>query len=372
MKKIFSVLLCFWLLFYLSAPCAALSVSAKGAVLMNGTTGEILWQQNGDTRLSMASTTKIMTALLLCESGDLSKKIVTTKQMVTVEGSSMGLLEGDTVSYRDLLYGMLLASGNDAANTTAIALGGSAENFVKLMNEKALDLGLNNTNFVTPSGLDAAEHYSTAADMASLARAALNNPDFRAACSSKSATLCYGNPPYNRTLTNHNKLLNSYDGLIGVKTGYTKKSGRCLVTAAQRGSAFLIAVTLCAPNDWSDHRNMLDYGFSLLSEDTFGAELPRVCVVGSKKESIKVMTDSLVLSLTDVEKEKLNKQVILPKFLYADVEKGDIIGSVQYTLNNKPFAVTEIVAAESAPYAADNKTAYMILNKFKMLLKAMI
>ncbi len=372
MKKIFSVLLCLGLSFVLSTPCRALSVSAKGAVLMNGTTGEILWQQNGDTRLSMASTTKIMTALLLCESGELDRTLVTTKQMVTVEGSSMGLLPGDTVSYRDLLYGMMLASGNDAANTTAIALGGSVGNFVSLMNKRAQSIGLKNTNFVTPSGLDSAEHYSTAEDMALLAREALKNPDFRAACSSMYATLCYGNPPYNRTLKNHNKLLNSYDGLIGVKTGYTKKSGRCLVTAAERGSAYLIAVTLSAPNDWSDHRNMLDYGFSVLLEQTLATDLPEVSVVGSEKESIGALTESVTLSLTREERQNLKKTIYLPRFVYAGVKKGDTVGRVEYTLNQKTVAVSDIIAAESAPCVTEEETVYQILNKFKMLLKAMI
>ncbi len=372
MKRIFSVLLCLWLFSFLSVPASALSVSAKGAVLINGTTGEILWQQNGNERLSMASTTKIMTALLLCETGDLSKTLVTTKEMVTVEGSSMGLLEGDTVSYRDLLYGMLLASGNDAANTTAIAVGGSIEDFVCMMNEKALEIGLKNTNFVTPSGLDSAEHYSTAFDMAMLARYALKNEDFRAACGSMYATLCYGNPPYNRTLKNHNKLLSSYDGLIGVKTGYTKKSGRCLVTAAERGSSYLIAVTLSAPNDWSDHKNMLDYGFSVLKEQTLTTDLPPLRVVGSTVQNVATATDSVTLALTDSEWGKIEKRVLMPRFAYASLSAGDTVGRVEYILNGNTVAASTIVVTQSAPAAGNEKTIIIILNKLKMLLKAMI
>ena len=372
MKKIFSVLFCLILIFLFPTSVSAGFSSAKGAVLINGHTGEIIWQQNADTALSMASTTKIMTALLLAEQNTPDKTLVTTKEMVTVEGSSMGLLPGDTVSYRDLLYGMLLASGNDAANTTAIALAGSCEKFADLMNKKAAEIGLKNTHFVTPSGLDSAEHYSTAYDMAMLARYALQNKDFKAACSSMYATLCYGNPPYNRTLKNHNKLLASYEGLIGVKTGYTKKSGRCLVTAAERGSAYLIAVTLCDPNDWIDHKNMLDYGFSVLSENTLGAENTSLPVVGSYKDSIALKSQPLTLSLTQDEWKKLKAEIFLPRFVYAGVAAGEPIGTKEYSINGRLIASVPISAAEAAE-RYENKTALSeILYKFKMLLKAMV
>ena len=184
-----------------------ITVSAKSAIVMCMDTNEVLLEKSAMLKLPMASTTKIMTALILAEQPDLSKTVKVTKQMVTVEGSSMGLLEGDAVSYRDLLYGMLLASGNDAANTTAYVIGGSIKGFAKIMNQKAAELGLKNTSFVTPSGLDDENHYTTAYDLALLASAALKNKVFREACSSKIATLYYGNPPYRRTLTNHNKLL---------------------------------------------------------------------------------------------------------------------------------------------------------------------
>ena len=207
MKWVFSVILFPLIALVLSVNASALSVSAGGAVIINGQSGEILWEQNCRKELSMASTTKIMTALLLCESGELDREITVTEEMVTVEGSSMGLLPGDKVTYRGLLYGMMLASGNDAANTVAIALGGDAATFSEMMNAKAAEIGMKNTNFVTPSGLDSASHYSTAYDMALLARYALENADFREACSSQYATLFYGNPPYRRTLKNHNKLL---------------------------------------------------------------------------------------------------------------------------------------------------------------------
>ena len=256
MKRLFCLTIVVMLL--MNCRVGALSTSAKAAAIINGDTGEVIYEQNANQRLPMASTTKIMTALLLCEQEAFEREIVVTDEMVRVEGSSMGLLPGDRVTYRDLLYGMLLASGNDAANTTAISVGGSIEQFVQMMNNKAAELGLHNTQFVTPSGLDAEGHYTTAHDLAQLAAYALQNQNFAEAAGSDSATLCYGNPPYNRKLQNHNRLLRLSDDVVGVKTGYTKKSGRCLVSAGRRDGKLVVAVTLNDSNDWQDHLSMLE------------------------------------------------------------------------------------------------------------------
>ncbi len=263
MKKILSVLLICCLPLF-SLVTQASTVSASAAIVICGNTGEVVFEKNADCRLAMASTTKIMTALLLCEAGDPETVVHVTKEMATVEGSSMGLLPGDTVTYRALLYGMLLASGNDAANTTAIALAGSVENFVVKMNEKAAALKLANTHFDTPSGLDGESHYTTARDLANLTRYAMQNELFAAGAGTYSETLYYGNPPYRRTLKNHNRLLKEYDGSVGVKTGFTKKAGRCLVSAAKRDGKYVICVTLNDPNDWQDHKKLCDYAFEQL------------------------------------------------------------------------------------------------------------
>ena len=263
MKRIICILLCI-VLFCFPISVSAVSTSAKAAILINGDTGEVIFGQNENEQLPMASTTKIMTALLLCEHGDFEKEITVTAEMLRVEGSSMGLLAGDRVTLHDLLYGMLLASGNDAANVTAYILGGTVDGFVKMMNRKAIKLGLENTHFETPSGLDGDNHYTTARDLAALARYAMQNEEFAKAAASKTAALSYGNPPYKRTLSNHNKLLKTFDGAIGVKTGFTKKSGRCLVSAARRNGKYVIAVTLNDPDDWSDHQALLEYGLEKL------------------------------------------------------------------------------------------------------------
>lgn len=308
---------------------SAVNISAKASVVINGDTGEILYSQNCNERLPMASTTKIMTALLLCElGGDLSTEIVTTREMVTVEGSSMGLQVGDTVSYYDLLYGMLLASGNDAANTTAIALGGSVSGFVDIMNKRADSMGLVDTHFVTPSGLDANEHYTTAYELALIAKEALSNELFAAAAASESARLCYGNTPYYRTLTNHNKLLKMYDDVVGVKTGYTKKSGRCLVSASRKDGKFVIAVTLNDGNDWADHRTLLDLGLSLIESKQFSYPDGSITIPIASGTYVTAQVPSVLLNVT--ENSKITYILSADNFLYPPIAEGQKIGEIRY------------------------------------------
>ena len=237
-------------------------VSAKSAALLDGTTGECLYEKNGDQRALIASTTKIMTGLLVCEAGDLDRTVTVPETAAGTEGSSMYLKSGETLTRRELLYGMMLHSGNDAALTLAISVSGSEAAFVRQMNWRACALNLTQTHFANPHGLDSGENYSTALDLARLAQAALQNEQFRAVVSTKTIT-CAG-----RTLTNHNKLLWRYDGCIGVKTGYTRHAGRILVSAAERGGRMLIAVTISDPDDWRDHVSLLDYGFAVLGSDT--------------------------------------------------------------------------------------------------------
>ena len=339
MKKV----ICFFIIVCLICPTLnvyAVANSAKAAILINADTGEVIYEHNADERLPMASTTKIMTGLLLCENGELQKEITVTDQMIRVEGSSMGLLAGDKVTLHDLLYGLMLASGNDAANVFAYVLGGTVNGFVKKMNNKADELGLNNTNFVTPSGLDAEEHYTTARDLANLTRIALQNEDFAAAVSSKSAVLNYGNPPYRRTLTNHNKLLKSFDGAIGVKTGFTKKSGRCLVSAAERDGKRIIAVTLKDPNDWSDHKELLEYGLTKINITEIKPDVQnyKIPVISGEEAAIAVDIEPFVFS--SLSQENFSCTVNLPKFLYAPIEKGEVIGSVIY--KSKDNVIEEI------------------------------
>ena len=237
------------------AVAEALEVSATAAVLMDADMGQVLYEKNGDRQMLIASTTKIMTALVVREHAAPDDVITVTPDHMA-EGSSMYLRAGETVRVEELLYGLLLCSGNDAALALTECAGGLTP-FVALMNEKAAALGMAHTSFANPNGLDADGHYSTARDMAVLAAAAVENPTFRRICSSRSVTIGQ------RTMENHNRLLRQMEGCVGLKTGYTRAAGRTLVSCAERDGCRLVAVTLQDGNDWADHAALYDYGFRL-------------------------------------------------------------------------------------------------------------
>ena len=254
MKRILSMVLLFLLLIQ---PCDAemIGVSASAAVLLDCNSGEVLYEKNADKQMRIASTTKIMTALVALDCARLDEvTMVTDRHMV--EGSSMYLKPGETVTVEELLYGLLLCSGNDAALCLAEHCSGSIENFVAMMNEKAAVIGMENTCFENPNGLDGENHHSTARDMALLAQFAANDPTFCRLCSTKIVHIG------ERTMSNHNKLLGQLDGCIGMKTGYTKAAGRTLVSCCERDGRRLVAVTLCDGDDWNDHERLYEWGFA--------------------------------------------------------------------------------------------------------------
>jgi len=298
----------------------------------------------------MASTTKIMTALICLESGNLDEQFVVDSSAIKVGGSSMGLVEGDIVTKRSLCIGMLLPSGNDAANAAAIKIAGSFEKFAEMMNERAAKIGMLNTHFITPSGLDAEGHYSTAYDMALLAREALKNPDFKAICSQKNIKLSYGNPPYDRWLKNTNKLLTYYNGCIGVKTGFTDAAGRCLVSATERNGVCLICVTLKAPDDWADHQKMLNYGFSIVKNyDLPVPAISQIGLVGGFKDNVGVSLASIPkASLTEEDFSKVQSAVFMDKFVYAPVKSGKVVGRVKYSIDGKEILSVPVIVSENA------------------------
>ncbi|MCC8070086.1 MAG: D-alanyl-D-alanine carboxypeptidase [Ruminococcus sp.] len=326
----------------------ALDVSAKACIMIEAVTGNIIYEKNSHDELPMASTTKIMTTILSLESGDLDTQFTVDSDAIKVEGSSMGLVEGDIVTKRALCYGMMLPSGNDSANATAIKLAGSFENFATMMNDKAKEIGMEDTLFVTPSGLDEGGHHSTAYDMALLTRYALKNSDFREICGSATAQVNFGNPPYDRWLKNSNKLLNMYEGVIGVKTGFTDDAGRCLVSACERNGVTLIVVTLNAPNDWEDHMSLYDYGFSQVSMQSPTNENFSVNVVGGKKDTISLerSTEIQLPNVTGYTADYKTK-VYLNGFEYAPIEAGETLGYVEYSLDGEVVATSDLVSSEA-------------------------
>lgn len=341
------------------ARAAGPEVSAQSAVVLTADTGVVLFEKDGHTPRPVASTTKIMTALLALEAaqeqGDPLVDI--TQEMVAVEGSSMGLQAGDSISLTGLAAGMLLASGNDAANAAALYLDGSLESFAARMNQRAAALGMEDTHFVTPSGLDGEDaqgmaHLSTAYDMALLARAALENQAFRQLCSSLSLAVEFAEPVKRVTYTNHNKLLAQYQGCVGVKTGFTKEAGRCLVSAAERDGALLIAVTLNAPNDWEDHTALLDYGFSQVEPYQLAGGDVRltVPVVGSPVEVVSLRgSNGGEVTLPLGQGAQVERVVRVPKFLYAPVEAGEQVGEICWYLEGQLLGSAPLTAAGAAP-----------------------
>jgi D-alanyl-D-alanine carboxypeptidase/D-alanyl-D-alanine carboxypeptidase (penicillin-binding protein 5/6) len=314
----------------------------------------VLYAKNIHGKMPIASTTKIMTALLTLEAACKSNKTVTiTDGMVKVEGSSMGLRAGNRIKLRSLAEGMLAVSGNDAANSAATAVGGSLDAFAGMMNEKARALGMNDTHYVTPSGLDDKNHYSSAYDLALLASYAMENKDFADIVGKKTIKVHFESPDETRTYKNHNKLLSMYGGCSGVKTGFTKKSGRCLVSSAEKDGISVIAVTLSDPCDWDDHKKLLDYGFSKLesvkTDDTsFSASVP---VAGGLKNTVRVSgAEGENIVVVRENRQNLKRSVQLPRFVYAPVKKGEVLGSVRYALNGKVVAENELTANENIDY----------------------
>ena len=322
-------------------------LSAQSAVLINAQTKEIIFEKNAYAKRSMASTTKIMTALLAVESGRFNE--IVTVGDITSEGSSIGLKKGNKLTLEALTYGMMLESGNDAAEVVAEFLSGSEEEFSCLMNEKAYEIGMQSTNFVTASGLDSENHYSTAYDMALLGAYAVDNPVFREICSTKNIRVEYIEPDIKITFTNHNKLLSWCDGVFGIKTGFTKKSGRCLVTACERDGITLIAVTLNAGDDWNDHRKLFDYGFSISSSNMLYVRLPdSVKVYGGNKSQAQLKLKENPLYISRLNNSGTIKQKIyLPEFIYAPINVGDIIGKAELICNNKIIGSYNLMANES-------------------------
>ncbi len=330
---------------------APVNYGAKAAILIDADSGRVIFSQNIDEKLPMASTTKIMTSMIALEQENLDEEFTVDSDAIQVEGSSMGLKEGDIVSMRDLVYGMMLPSGNDAANCTAVRISGSQEKFVELMNSRAEEMGLKNTHFVTPSGLDADGHYSTAYDIAMLTRQAMQNPEFREICSQYRAQLSFGNPPYERWLKNHNKLIEMYDGCIGVKTGFTDNAKRCLVSAAERDGTTLICVTLNARDDWNIHSDMYNRAFSQMHRRSLEELVPKeihIPVCGAKdKEAVRIQCSEIPYSfLTDSEFYNVETSLSLKQFEFAPLKKGDVMGTVNFTLNGENILSLDMVCAE--------------------------
>ena len=326
----------------LPPPGEGTHTSAKAHILLEASSDAVLAQKNADARLPMASTTKIMTALAALDALPLDTTVRIPAAAVGVEGSSVYLAQDETLTLKELLYALLLESANDAAVAIAIAVDGSVDAFADRMNRYAAQLGLKDTHFVNPHGLDDDAHYTTARELALITRAALENPDFREIVSTQKTVIPLRGSEGVRLLLNHNRLLREYDGCIGVKTGFTKKTGRCLVSAAERDGVMLIAVTLGAPDDWNDHSSLLDYGFSRLEAVKLTADgadaTPMWIVSGTRAYTLVRCPDSLTVVLPR-ERGTIRRVTELPRFDFAPVAEGQTLGRLVWYLDTEGGSV---------------------------------
>ena len=320
-------------------------VSASSACLIEAESGKVLYSKNAQKRLPMASTTKIMTAILALESGlSLDRVITVSKDCVGIEGSSLYLKEGERITLEALLYGLLLSSANDAACAIAVAVCGSVEDFVELMNDKASSLGLTNTHFANPHGLNDENHYTTALDLAHLMAYCVENKIF-VTISGCEKRVFSNDEAFLRVMINHNRLLRANIGIIAGKTGFTKVSGRCLVTCAQNENLRLIAVTLNAPNDWQDHTNLYTFGFSSYERLVFDGVSLALPVISGKNDSALVKSETC--SVFQVKSDgQISVEINAPRFLYAEIDEGEKVGEIIYRQNGKIIAKSPLFAYE--------------------------
>lgn len=330
-----------------------ISTGASSSALYNPDTKTFLYQSNANKRLPMASTTKIVTALIAIETLNLDEAVRVPREAVGIEGSSLYLKEGDELFVKDLIYGVLLQSANDAATVLALRISGSIPAFANMMNERVAMIGTTDTNFENPHGLDSEIHYTTAHDLSLISAEALSNETFREIVSTYKYSFKLGDAT--RTVVNHNKLLKLFDGCIGVKTGFTKKSGRCLVSAAERNGVTLVAVTLNDPDDWRDHESMLEYGFNTLetvnlntlvtlpdSIPTISADYQRVKIALSRGTIIKMKDETLAFSLD------------LPSYICTDVKSGDKVGALHVAINGR-YETVDIIASDDVTIKRTSK-----------------
>ena len=342
MRKFTGILLSLALIFAVKIPAQAeLAVSAKAAILMHADSGRVLYEKNADEHMLIASTTKIMTAIVVLEHCELDDLVEVDSRSAGIEGSSMYLKAGESYTVEDLLYGLLLVSGNDAASALALHVADSMEEFAELMNAKAAELGMTESSFKNAHGLDEEGHYSTARDMAKLAAYCMGNEDFARIAGTVSHTVG------EQTLVNHNRLLREYDGCLGLKTGYTMAAGRTLVTCAERDGARYVCVTLNDPDDWDDHKALYDWAFANYS---FAEVIPaglsyEVPLISGAEMTAQAETEGAAYALIQ-NGESYDMELELPAFAFAPIAEGERAGRAVACSDGQEIASVRIVYSE--------------------------
>lgn len=349
---------------------AAPGISSLSAVVYEPESGRVLYEKDGRTPRPMASTTKLMTALLAAECLDTTATVTVPAAALPVEGSQMGLAAGDSITVRDLLAGLLLSSGNDAANALALLMDDSLPQFAQRMNQRAAALGMTDSLFVTPSGLDEGGHSASARDMALLGAAVLRCPAAAELCAAKTAAVTVGGR--RMTLTNHNKLLRLYDGCIGMKTGFTKKSGRCLVSAATKNGVTLVIATLNGGDYWNDHMALYEYAFTLVRQQELPPPaLPPLAVAGGVCGQVPLTADTAAPCVL-LTGEQVTCRVELPSFLWAPIEAGETVGTVIYTAGERELTRVPVRAAAAVAARPLPTGCQLWMRRFLQLLDALL
>ncbi len=328
-------------------------VNALSAVLIDGDTGRVLWGKDENKPMAMASTTKIMTAIITLENSDLQDKVIVSKNATLAPPVKMHLQQGEELTLEQLLYALLMQSSNDAAVAIAEKVGGSVDNFCLMMNKKARELGCTDTEFVTPNGLDKGNHHSTARDMALIGAYAIKNKEFIRISNTQNVSFTSNKKNY--SIVNKNQLLNSYEGAIGIKTGFTGKAGHCFVGAAKRGDVTLVSVVLASgwgtagkANKWKDTREILNYGFDNYKKYSIIGNNIDICVDKAKisKTSLKYK-NSVELLLNKDEKSNISFKNNVPDLIEAPIIEGDKIGTGEVYVGSSKIAEIDIIATEN-------------------------
>ncbi len=342
-----------------SARAEGVQISANAAVVLEAGTGRVLYEKNAHEKMPMASTTKVMTALVAIEYGNLNDVVTVSSNASGIEGSSIWLSAGEKMTLSDMLYGLMLASGNDAAVAIAEHIGGSVDAFADMMNKKAQEIGAYDTHFSNPNGLPVKDHYTTAYDLALISAYAMRNPAFCEIVKTQYKTLPWEGHEWDRVVKNKNKILWNYEGGNGIKTGFTKEAGRCLAAAAQRDGMQLVSVVLSAPNMFEDCMALMDYGFHNYKNRVIvkeGEFIGDVAVTDGMQDSFPVYTGSdISYPLTDEEYGQIQKTVNLEQQVAAPVNKGQVVGSVALWLGEQRLCSVELqatcqVGENSYPY----------------------
>jgi len=353
------VAFCFIFAYNVKDTKADVGVSARSAILIEASTGRVLFEQNAYEKRPMASTTKVMTAILALESCDLDETIVVSDNASGVGGSSIWLEVGERMALSDMLFGLMLSSGNDAAIAIAEHVAGSVDAFVQMMNDKAAEIGAYDTRFANPNGLPAENHYTTAFDLALICAYAMCNDYFCEVVKTQYKTIPWEGHEWDRVVKNKNKLLWNYDGGNGIKTGYTDAAGRCLCAGAKRDGMQLIAVVLSAPDMWADCTRLLDYGFDNYALRTLvssGETIADVKVEHGMEDGFTVCAgQDVAYPLTDEEHARVQKKVYVAETMEAPVTEGQIVGTIDVWLDGKRVYSANLAAPKDI---GDNSYLY--------------